>query len=86
MKIFGFYISRTDWETKSINQLKWNLYLNERIAKLEIELQKYQRPRDKSGRFISKSDNLHQQMRNYYNKPTDYAALKEAIMQKEFGR
>jgi hypothetical protein len=86
MKIFGFYISRTDWKYLFNYEREERAKLTEWACDVQFELQKYERPRDKSGRFISKSNNLHEQMRNYYNKPTDYAALKEASKIEEFGR
>ena len=71
MKILGFYISRTDWQSAFDNMHTYAKHLLK-------ELEKHERQRDDKGRFVSKQKQLHDQMRNYYNKPTDYAAVKKA--------
>ena len=64
MKILGFYISRTDWKGAFDNMHAYAKHLLK-------ELEKHERQRDDKGRFVSKQKQLHDQMRNYYNKPTD---------------
>jgi hypothetical protein len=85
MKILGFYISRTDWKgafdnmhTYAKDLLKEFDNMHTCAKHLLKELEKHERQRDDKGRFVSKQKQLHDQMRNYYNKPTDYAAVKKA--------
>jgi hypothetical protein len=90
MELFGFYISRTDWETKwwGLSQLRAAEHerFHQHIDALQKELLKYSNPRDDKGRFVSKQRALHDQLRAEVSSPTDWTSLKEAMKREEFGR
>lgn len=75
MKIFGFYISRIDWET--LYNFERESIIKERSDWVKY-LERTRQPRDTKGRFISKQKLIHDQMKAYYNKPIDYTAVKKA--------
>lgn len=81
MKLFGFYITRTNWE-KVYNDLRserrqsWldlitaNKGLAQELDKLERELSRYRRKRGKDGRFVKSTvqDETTAALRQYAHK------------------
>ena len=88
MKLFGFYISRTDWETKwwGLSQLRAAEHerFHQHIDALQKELLKYSNPRDSQGRFTSKKDAMTEQLKA--EQVIDWEGIKKAKMNEDFGR